>query len=86
LLIDDRNFLLLIFLGQALKHRKVRHYGYQFEYGTNNVNPDNPLDEKIPTECSTVIERMLDQNLIAWTPEQLTVNQYEPGQGKNLIF
>jgi len=68
--------------GQALKHRKVRHYGFQFEYGSNNVNPDKPLEEKIPKECHPVIERMAQQNLISWTPEQLTVNQYESGQGK----
>jgi len=59
----------------------VRHYGFQFEYGSNNVNPDHPLEEKIPDECDFVSERLLEQNLVAWVPEQLTVNQYEPGQG-----
>ncbi|XP_059482300.1 alkylated DNA repair protein alkB homolog 8 isoform X2 [Neocloeon triangulifer] len=67
--------------GQTLKHRRVRHFGFQFEYGTNNVNPDKPLKEKIPESCRPVIDRMIDRKLISWTPDQLTVNQYEPGQG-----
>jgi alkylated DNA repair protein alkB homolog 8 len=59
----------------------VRHYGFQFEYGSNIVNPDQPLDEKIPDECDFVSKRLTEQKLVAWVPEQLTVNQYEPGQG-----
>lgn len=60
----------------------MRHFGFQFEYGTNNVNPDKPLKEKIPEECDFVFKRLAEQKLVPWVPEQLTVNQYEPGQGK----
>lgn len=28
-----------------LKKRRVQHYGYEFVYGKNNVNPDNKLEE-----------------------------------------
>ncbi|XP_065344849.1 alkylated DNA repair protein alkB homolog 8 [Cloeon dipterum] len=67
--------------GQSLKHRQVRHFGYQFEYGSNNVNPEKPLDAKIPSVCSPVFDRVVQREITAWVPDQLTVNQYEPGQG-----
>ena len=28
-----------------LKKRRVQHYGYEFVYGKNNVNPENKLEE-----------------------------------------
>jgi alkylated DNA repair protein alkB family protein 8 len=65
-----------------LKHRKVRHYGYQFNYDTNNVDPDSPLDEGFPEQCTSVVNNLLSQNIVPWKPDQLTVNQYQPGQGK----
>lgn len=28
---------------KALKHRRVKHYGYEFRYDNNNVDKDKPL-------------------------------------------
>ncbi|XP_011196240.1 alkylated DNA repair protein alkB homolog 8 [Zeugodacus cucurbitae] len=71
-----------------LKHRRVKHFGYEFIYGENNVNPSRPLNEKIPNECDILWPRlktaMTKLGLPAWNwevPDQLTVNVYEPGQG-----
>ncbi|XP_053668332.1 alkylated DNA repair protein alkB homolog 8 [Anopheles marshallii] len=70
-------------LSKTLKHRKVKHFGYEFVYGTNNVDKTKPLDRKIPSVCNELWHRL--QNLhpeLRWHfPDQLTVNQYEPGQG-----
>eukprot|EP00118_Oscarella_pearsei_P007079 m.33491 g.33491 ORF g.33491 m.33491 type:complete len:354 (+) comp31823_c0_seq2:95-1156(+) len=66
---------------QSLRHRRVHHYGYEFLYGTNDVDVRNPMKRGIPEECLLVISRMMDQNLIRCRPNQLTVNDYEPGQG-----
>ncbi|XP_050067122.1 alkylated DNA repair protein alkB homolog 8 [Anopheles maculipalpis] len=70
-------------LNKTLKHRKVKHFGYEFVYGTNNVDKTKPLERKIPAVCNELWSRL--QNLhpeLRWhVPDQLTVNQYDPGQG-----
>lgn len=38
----------------------------------------------IPQECLTVLERCVTNKLIDIMPDQLTVNQYESGQGEIL--
>ena len=66
----------------SMKHRRVKHYGYEFLYGINNVDIDTPLKHGIPSECDKVIEKLLVRGHIKVKPDQLTVNQYEPGQGE----
>uniref|UniRef100_A0A182PYF3 Fe2OG dioxygenase domain-containing protein n=1 Tax=Anopheles epiroticus TaxID=199890 RepID=A0A182PYF3_9DIPT len=70
-------------LNRTLKHRKVKHFGYEFVYGTNNVDKTNPLDRKIPSICTDLWRKLqqLHPHLRWYVPDQLTVNQYEPGQG-----
>ncbi|XP_002068676.2 alkylated DNA repair protein alkB homolog 8 [Drosophila willistoni] len=70
----------------SLKHRKVRHFGYEFLYGTNNVDPNRPLEHQpIPRACNILWSRLGDGKLSDnwdWSqPDQLTVNVYEPGHG-----
>ncbi|KAI8037588.1 alkylated DNA repair protein alkB homolog 8 [Drosophila gunungcola] len=67
----------------TLKHRIVKHFGYEFLYGSNNVDPSKPLDQSIPTACDVLWPR-LENSSSTWdwsTPDQLTVNEYEPGHG-----
>lgn len=69
----------------TLKHRKVKHYGYEFKYSTNNVDLSEPI-EQIPQELDFLWERLRNassenQNYIDFVPDQLTINCYEPGQG-----
>nr|XP_020495617.1 alkylated DNA repair protein alkB homolog 8 isoform X1 [Labrus bergylta] len=66
---------------KSLKHRKVKHYGFEFRYDTNNVDKDKPLASGIPQECLPVLERCVKKAHINILPDQLTVNQYESGQG-----
>uniref|UniRef100_A0A7M4YGI1 Fe2OG dioxygenase domain-containing protein n=1 Tax=Anopheles funestus TaxID=62324 RepID=A0A7M4YGI1_ANOFN len=70
-------------LNKTLKHRKVKHFGYEFVYGTNNVDKTKPLDRKIPFVCNELWNRLqtLHPELRWHIPDQLTVNQYDPGQG-----
>ncbi|PNF31433.1 hypothetical protein B7P43_G04066 [Cryptotermes secundus] len=70
-------------LGQTLKHRRVKHYGYEFQYDTNNVDKECPLSENIPSECNFLWDRLKDKNIsvLSSFPTQLTVNHYQPGQG-----
>ncbi|KAG7226011.1 hypothetical protein INR49_018621 [Caranx melampygus] len=66
---------------KALKHRRVKHYGFEFRYDNNNVDKDKPLPAGLPDECLPVLERCLKSGHIDILPDQLTVNQYESGQG-----
>ncbi|XP_037632381.1 alkylated DNA repair protein alkB homolog 8 [Sebastes umbrosus] len=66
---------------KALKHRRVKHYGFEFRYDNNNVDKDKPLAAGIPQECLPVLERCVKNKHIDIMPDQLTVNQYESGQG-----
>ncbi|KAK2170241.1 hypothetical protein NP493_1156g01017 [Ridgeia piscesae] len=65
----------------TLKHRRVKHYGYEFMYGINNVDPDRPLEQGIPHECDQFLDRLMALGCLNQRPDQLTVNQYKPGQG-----
>ncbi|KAM9359812.1 tRNA (carboxymethyluridine(34)-5-O)-methyltransferase alkbh8 [Symphorus nematophorus] len=66
---------------KALKHRRVKHYGFEFRYDNNNVDKDKPLPAGIPQECLPVLERCVKDKHVDIMPDQLTVNQYESGQG-----
>ncbi|XP_066910679.1 alkylated DNA repair protein alkB homolog 8-like isoform X2 [Clytia hemisphaerica] len=65
----------------VLKHRSVLHYGYKFLYGSNNIDKEKPMDEGIPRICQQLLDKMLTDGLIHEIPDQLTINQYRPGQG-----
>ena len=66
----------------TLKHRQVKHYGFEFKYGINDVDVNNPLPQGIPELCRNFLEKALDSGLVTHYPDQLTVNQYKPGQGR----
>ncbi|XP_067102403.1 alkylated DNA repair protein alkB homolog 8 isoform X1 [Osmerus mordax] len=66
---------------KALKHRRVKHYGYEFRYDNNNVDKDKPLPGGLPQPCVSVLERCMNDGHVSSMPDQLTVNQYQSGQG-----
>lgn len=66
--------------GSAMKHREVKHFGYEFRYDINNVDKDKPLEQGIPVECNFLWEKLKLKDII-FEPDQLTVNCYKPGQG-----
>ncbi|XP_004605211.2 alkylated DNA repair protein alkB homolog 8 isoform X2 [Sorex araneus] len=72
---DNQNFQ------KSLKHRRVKHFGYEFHYENNNVNKDEPLPGGLPDLCESILEAWLKEGFITYKPDQLTVNQYEPGHG-----
>ncbi|XP_028173722.1 alkylated DNA repair protein alkB homolog 8 [Ostrinia furnacalis] len=65
----------------TLKNRQVKHYGYEFRYGTNDVDLSSPLIEKIPEECDVLWRRLRKHGIDVGIPNQLTVNKYAPGHG-----
>uniref|UniRef100_A0A8C4NFD8 tRNA (carboxymethyluridine(34)-5-O)-methyltransferase n=1 Tax=Eptatretus burgeri TaxID=7764 RepID=A0A8C4NFD8_EPTBU len=66
---------------RVLKHRRVKHFGFEFCYEDNSVNKANPLPGGIPSLCDEMISNCLVAGYIQHRPDQLTVNRYEPGQG-----
>lgn len=67
-----------------LKKRQVKHYGYEFRYGTNDCDGGKPLtdpESRMPEVLTQLFEKMLEEKLISVVPDQMTVNFYEPGQG-----
>lgn len=73
------NFFIKFWI-ENLNNRKVVHYGYVFDYNTNRA------DEKCaepPSICDFLIKRMITEGFIRpdQSPDQITVNFYEPGQG-----
>lgn len=67
-------------ISEALKSRKVIHFGYEFDYDNNAASKD-PSPNRMPVVCEPIIERMLDARIFTERPDQLTVNIYEPGNG-----
>lgn len=60
-----------------MKHRQVKHYGYEFDYDNNGVRYDTC--DPIPKEFEFILSTI---NLyVNWRPNQITVNKYLPGQG-----
>ncbi|NP_001365062.1 tRNA (carboxymethyluridine(34)-5-O)-methyltransferase ALKBH8 isoform 3 [Homo sapiens] len=66
---------------KSLKHRRVKHFGYEFHYENNNVDKDKPLSGGLPDICESFLEKWLRKGYIKHKPDQMTINQYEPGQG-----
>lgn len=86
---SDPTLQKLSIMSAALKHRQVKHYGFEFRYGTNDVDVNNPLETPVPDEFHVLFDRLKEQGLIEKDmgyPEQLTVNQYLPGQGNTTSF
>ena len=63
----------------VLKHRQVKHFGFEFNYSTNDIDPDDPLEEKVPPECLKVAEKAVSEGLMDVVADQMTVNRYLPG-------
>lgn len=57
--------------------RKVQHYGYTYDYKTRTITKTAPL----PDFFAPVVDKLLEHKLLDQRPDQLIVNNYEPGQG-----
>lgn len=66
------------FLVGSMKHRQVKHYGYNFDYSSNGVRDDTC--DSIPKKFEFILNAI--QLRLKWLPNQITVNKYLPGQGK----
>lgn len=64
----------------------MKHFGYEFRYDNNNVDKEKPLKQRIPPLCVRLVNKLLELGHLTQRPDQLTVNQYLPGQGLTLHY
>jgi alkylated DNA repair dioxygenase AlkB len=59
--------------------RRTQHYGYEYDYRSGGTQVR--LASQIPGWCEFVITRLLESGMMTQRPDQMIVNEYEPGQG-----
>lgn len=60
--------------------RRVQHYGWRYDYSSRFVT-ENMKAESLPYGIKDVAERLRSRGWFSETPDQVIVNEYEPGQG-----
>lgn len=60
--------------------RRVQHYGYRYDYKARKVDPSMYLGP-LPQWAQLLAERLVTDGYMTAAPDQLIVNEYEPGQG-----
>lgn len=60
--------------------RRVQHYGYRYDYKARSVDISMRLGD-LPEWARQVAEMFRERGLVGEMPDQLIVNEYEPGQG-----
>jgi alkylated DNA repair dioxygenase AlkB len=61
--------------------RRVQHYGYRYNYKARTVERAADFLGSLPEWINPLIQKILNEKLITKIPDQLIVNEYEPGQG-----
>ena len=66
-----------------LANRRVQHYGYEFLYGINTVNKETPSPKPIPSYFEDILRKIFDltKDTQPILMDQLTINDYMPGDG-----
>ncbi|MGB2925356.1 MAG: alpha-ketoglutarate-dependent dioxygenase AlkB [Limnothrix sp.] len=60
--------------------RRVQHYGYKYDYKARSINKSMYVGA-LPPFAVEVAQKLQAQNLVTELPDQLIVNEYQPGQG-----
>lgn len=62
--------------GGNLKHRQVQHFGFDFVYGSNSIDPDAPNGRLFPAACDKIVSRAVDRGNLRVASDQCTVNRF----------
>jgi alkylated DNA repair dioxygenase AlkB len=60
--------------------RRVQHYGWRYDYKARSVTNDLRIGA-LPDWLKTYAVRLQQAGLFADTPDQVIINEYQPGQG-----
>ncbi|MDP8963795.1 MAG: alpha-ketoglutarate-dependent dioxygenase AlkB [Cyanobacteriota bacterium] len=81
--IDEQNQLLNIIDQQEWStklKRRVQHYGYRYDYKSGTLASSSYLGS-LPDWVQNIANRVFSDRLTAKLPDQVIINEYEPGQG-----
>jgi alkylated DNA repair dioxygenase AlkB len=60
--------------------RRVQHYGWKYDYKARTIDYSMYLGD-LPAWAKPYAERLCSQGLLTRMPDQIIVNEYQPGQG-----
>jgi alkylated DNA repair dioxygenase AlkB len=60
--------------------RKVQHYGYKYDYKARRIDSSFKIGA-LPNWSKFLSDRLIEKGIIDFLPDQLIVNNYEPGEG-----
>jgi len=60
--------------------RRVQHYGYRYDYKARKIDSSMKIGE-VPAWTAFLTDKFRSQGHFIELPDQLIVNEYEPGQG-----
>lgn len=60
--------------------RRVQHYGYKYDYKRRNIDLSMKIGE-LPSWALQIANKMYEEGLINYLPDQVIVNEYQVGQG-----
>ena len=60
--------------------RRVQHYGWRYDYKARKVDSSMQIGN-LPEPLANLADSLRKDGLIASVPDQVIVNEYEPGQG-----
>jgi alkylated DNA repair dioxygenase AlkB len=60
--------------------RRVQHYGYKYDYKARKIDRSMHLGA-LPIWAQLLATKLIDEGYVPDLPDQLIVNEYEPGQG-----
>jgi alkylated DNA repair dioxygenase AlkB len=73
------SFSFLSFDRSRTLSRRTQQYGFEYNYSQLNVRPAPTAP--IPDLFLPIMQRLVDRGLFPRLPDQLIINEYEPGQG-----
>jgi alkylated DNA repair dioxygenase AlkB len=60
--------------------RRVQHYGFRYDYKSRSVDHSMRIGD-LPPWVGGLADRLLEEGYFPERPDQVIVNEYEPGQG-----
>lgn len=60
--------------------RRVQHYGFKYDYKARKIDDSMFLGE-LPIWLKDLSNKMFNEKIINFIPDQAIINEYEPGQG-----
>lgn len=60
--------------------RRTQHYGYKYDYSKKKINSESYVGP-IPEFMEPLLIKLVKEKLFQDKPDQVIVNEYEPGQG-----